>query len=155
MRTKGTKTIAENRKARHEYFVLESYEAGIELVGTEVKSIRQGSINLKDSWCSIDNGELFIRGLHISPYEKGNIFNKDPLRVRKLLMHKKEINKLFGTIKQEGLTLIPLSLYFKDSRVKVQVGLCKGKKLYDKRETAAKRDAMREIDRSVKSRINF
>lgn len=155
MRTKGTKTIAENRKARHEYFVLESYEAGIELVGTEVKSIRQGSVNLKDSWCSIDNGELFIRGLHISPYEKGNIFNKDPLRVRKLLMHKKEINKLFGTIKQEGLTLIPLNLYFKDSRVKVQVGLCKGKKLYDKRETAAKRDAMREIDRSVKSRINF
>ncbi|CDF00957.1 MAG TPA: SsrA-binding protein SmpB [Ruminococcus sp.] len=155
MRTKGTKTITENRKARHEYFVLESYEAGIELVGTEVKSIRQGSVNLKDSWCSIDNGELFIRGLHISPYEKGNIFNKDPLRVRKLLMHKKEINKLFGTIKQEGLTLIPLSLYFKDSRVKVQVGLCKGKKLYDKRETAAKRDAMREIDRSVKSRINF
>ena len=155
MRTKGTKTIAENRKARHEYFVLESYEAGIEHVGTEVKSIRQGSVNLKDSWCSIDNGELFIRGLHISPYEKGNIFNKDPLRVRKLLMHKKEINKLFGTIKQEGLTLIPLSLYFKDSRVKVQVGLCKGKKLYDKRETAAKRDAMREIDRSVKSRINF
>ena len=155
MRTKGTKTIAENRKARNEYFVLESYEAGIELVGTEVKSIRQGSVNLKDSWCSIDNGELFIRGLHISPYEKGNIFNKDPLRVRKLLMHKKEINKLFGTIKQEGLTLIPLSLYFKDSRVKVQVGLCKGKKLYDKRETAAKRDAMREIDRSVKSRINF
>ncbi|MCI6889659.1 MAG: SsrA-binding protein SmpB [Ruminococcus sp.] len=155
MRTKGTKTIAENRKARHEYFVLESYEAGIELVGTEVKSIRQGSVNLKDSWCSIDNGELFIRGLHISPYEKGNIFNKDPLRVRKLLMHKKEINKLFGTIKQESLTLIPLSLYFKDSRVKVQVGLCKGKKLYDKRETAAKRDAMREIDRSVKSRINF
>ena len=155
MRTKGTKTIAENRKARHEYFVLESYEAGIELVGTEVKSIRQGSVNLKDSWCSIDNGELFIRGLHISPYEKGNIFNKDPLRVRKLLMHKKEINKLFGTIKQEGLTLIPLSLYFKDSRVKVQVGLCKGKKLYDKRETAAKRDAMREIDRSGNSRINF
>ena len=155
MRTKGTKTIAENRKARHEYFVLESYEAGIELVGTEVTSIRQGSVNLKDSWCSIDNGELFIRGLHISPYEKGNIFNKDPLRVRKLLMHKKEINKLFGTIKQESLTLIPLSLYFKDSRVKVQVGLCKGKKLYDKRETAAKRDAMREIDRSVKSRINF
>lgn len=155
MRTKGTKTITENRKARHEYFVLESYEVGIELVGTEVKSIRQGSVNLKDSWCSIDNGELFIRGLHISPYEKGNIFNKDPLRVRKLLMHKKEINKLFGTIKQEGLTLIPLSLYFKDSRVKVQVGLCKGKKLYDKRETAAKRDAMREIDRSVKSRINF
>ena len=155
MRTKGIKTITDNRKARHEYFILESFEAGIELVGTEVKSIRQGSVNLKDSWCSIDNGELFIRGLHISPYEKGNIFNKDPLRVRKLLMHKKEINKLFGTIKQEGLTLIPLSLYFKDSRVKVQVGLCKGKKLYDKRETAAKRDAMREIDRSVKSRINF
>lgn len=152
MRTKGIKTITENRKARHEYFVLESFEAGIELVGTEVKSIRQGSVNLKDSWCSIDKGELFIKGMHISPYEKGNIFNKDPLRVRRLLMHKREINKLFGTIKQDGLTLIPLSLYFKDSRVKVQIGLCKGKKLYDKRADAAKRDAKREIDRAVKSK---
>ncbi len=152
MRSKGTKTISENRKARHEYFVLETYEAGIELVGTEVKSIRQGAVNLKDAWCSIDKGELFIRGMHISPYEKGNIFNRDPMRVRKLLMHKREINKLFGTVKQDGLSLIPLSIYFKDSRVKVQVGLCKGKKLYDKRADAAKRDAKREIDRNIKSR---
>ena len=150
MRSKGTKTIAENRKARHDYFVLESYEAGIELVGTEVKSIRQGGVNLKDSWCSIDKGELFVRGMHISPYEKGNIFNRDPLRIRKLLMHKREINKLYGTLKQEGLSLIPLSLYFKDSRVKMQVGLCKGKKLYDKRADIAKRDANREIDRNMK-----
>ena len=145
-------TIAENRKAKHDYFVLESYEAGIELVGTEVKSIRQGGVNLKDSWCSIDKGELYVRGMHISPYEKGNIFNRDPMRVRKLLMHKKEINKLYGTLKQEGLSLIPLSLYFKDSKVKVQLGLCKGKKLYDKREDAAKRDAKREIDRNMKIR---
>ncbi len=152
MRSKGTKTIAENRKARHEYFVIESYEAGIELVGTEVKSIRQGAVNLKDAWCSIDNGEIFVRGMHISPYEKGNIFNRDPMRVRKLLMHKREINKLFGTVKQDGLSLIPLSIYFKDSRVKMQVGLCKGKKLYDKRADAAKRDANREIDRNMKSR---
>lgn len=152
MRSKGTKKIAENRKAHHDYFVLETYETGIELVGTEVKSIRQGTVNLKDSWCSIDHGELFVRGMHISPYEKGNIFNRDPLRVRKLLMHKREINKLFGTVKQDGLSLIPLSLYFKDSRVKVQVGLCKGKKLYDKRQDAANRDAKREIDRNIKSR---
>lgn len=152
MRSKGTKTIAENRKAYHEYFVLESYEAGIELVGTEVKSIRQGSVNLKDAWCSIDNGEIFVRGMHISPYEKGNIFNRDPMRVRRLLMHKREIIRLFGTVKQDGLSLIPLSIYFKDSKVKLQVGLCKGKKLYDKRADAAKRDASREIDRTMKSR---
>lgn len=152
MRSKGTKTITENRKARHEYFVIESFEAGIELVGTEVKSIRLGGVNLKDSWCSIEKGELFIKGMHVSPYEKGNIFNRDPLRVRKLLMHKNEINRLYGTIKQDGLTLIPLSLYFKDSKVKVQLGLCKGKKLYDKRADAAKRDAKREIDRNLKSR---
>lgn len=152
MRQPGTKTIAENRKARHDYFVLETYEAGIELVGTEVKAIRQGAVNLKDSWCTIDDGELFIRGMHISPYEKGNLFNRDPLRVRRLLMHKREILKLFGTLKQQGLTLIPLSLYFKDSRVKVQLGLCKGKKLYDKRETAAIRSANREIDRSLKTK---
>lgn len=152
MRTKGIKTVAENRKARHEYFVLETFETGIELVGTEVKSIRQGSVNLKDSWCSIDNGEIFIKGMHISPYEKGNIFNRDPLRVRKLLMHKREINRLFGSVKQDGLTIIPLSIYFKDSRVKIQIGLCKGKKLYDKREDAAKRDAKREIDRNMKMR---
>ena len=145
------KTIAENRKARHEYFVIESMETGIELVGTEVKSLRLGQVNLKDSWCSIDNGELFIKGMHISPYEKGNIFNRDPIRVRKLLMHRKEINRLFGKIKQDGLTLIPLSLYFKGSRVKVQLGLCKGKKLYDKREDAAKKDAKRQIVRAVKN----
>ena len=152
MKSSGIKTITENRKARHEYFVIEAFETGIELVGTEVKSIRQGGVNLKDSWCSIDNGQLYIRGMHISPYEKGNIFNRDPLRVRRLLMHRKEINRLFGKIKQDGLTLIPLSLYFKDSRVKVQLGLCKGKKLYDKRADAAKRDAKREIDRSLKIR---
>jgi len=152
MRTKGTKLIAENRKARHEYFILEDFEAGIELTGTEVKSIRQGNVNLKDSWCSIENGELFLKQMHISPYEKGNIFNRDPLRVRRLLMHKREINRLYGKQKQDGLTLIPLSLYFKDSRVKVQLGLCKGKKLYDKREDAAKRDAKRTIDRAHKSR---
>ncbi len=152
MRSKGTKTIAENRKARHDYFVLDSYEAGIELVGTEVKSIRLGAVNLKDSWCSIDNGEIFVRGMHISPYEKGNIFNRDPLRHRKLLMHKREINKLYGTIKQDGLSLIPLSIYFKDSKVKVQLGLCKGKKLYDKRQDAADRSAKREIDRGLKSK---
>ena len=145
------KTIAENRKACHEYFVIESMETGIELVGTEVKSLRLGQVNLKDSWCSIDNGELFIKGMHISPYEKGNIFNRDPIRVRKLLMHRKEINRLFGKIKQDGLTLIPLSLYFKGSRVKVQLGLCKGKKLYDKREDAAKKDAKRQIERAVKN----
>jgi len=152
MRSKGTKTIADNRKARHEYFVLETFEAGIELVGTEVKSTRLGGVNLKDSWCTIDKGELFIKGMHISPYEKGNIFNRDPLRVRKLLMHRREINKLYGLIKQDGLTLIPLSMYFKDSKVKIQLGLCKGKKLYDKRADAAKRDAKREIDRNIKIR---
>ena len=145
------KTITENRKARHEYFVIESMETGIELVGTEVKSLRMGQVNLKDSWCSIDNGELFIKGMHISPYEKGNIFNRDPMRVRKLLMHRKEINRLFGKVKQDGLTLIPLSLYFKGSIVKVQLGLCKGKKLYDKREDAAKKDAKRQIERAVKN----
>lgn len=150
MRTKGTKTITENRQARHEYFVLESFEAGIELTGTEVKSIRQGSVNLKDSWCSIENGELFIKQMHISPYEKGNIYNRDPLRVRRLLMHKAEIHRLLGKTRQDGLTLVPLSLYFKDSRVKVQLGLCKGKKLYDKRADAAKRDAKRTIDRAMK-----
>jgi len=152
MRSKGIKTIADNRKARHDYFVLETYEAGIELVGTEVKSIRQGSVNLKDSWCSIDKGELWVKGMHISPYEKGNIFNRDPMRVRKLLMHRREINKLFGTVKQDGLSLIPLSLYFKDSKVKMQLGLCKGKKLYDKRDDAAKKDARREIERNMKTR---
>ncbi|MDD6278914.1 MAG: SsrA-binding protein SmpB [Ruminococcus sp.] len=152
MRSKGIKTIADNRQVRHEYFVLETFEAGIELVGTEVKSIRNGNVNLKDSWCSIDDGQLYVRGMHISPYEKGNIFNRDPLRKRRLLMHRREINKLYGTIKQESLTLVPLSLYFKDSKVKVQLALCKGKKLYDKRADAAKRDAKREIDRNIKIR---
>ena len=151
MKTENFKTISENRKARHEYFVLESMETGFELMGTEVKSLRLGQVNLKDSWCSIDNGELFIKGMHISPYEKGNIFNRDPMRVRKLLMHRKEINRLFGKIKQDGLTLIPLSLYFKGSIVKVQLGLCKGKKLYDKREDAARKDAKRQIERAVKN----
>lgn len=146
------KTIAENRKARHEYFVLESFETGIELFGTEVKSIRQGSVNLKESWVDIENGELFVRGMHISPYEKGNIFNKDPLRTRKLLMHKKEIMRLFGKVKQDGLTLVPLSIYFKGSLVKMQLGLCKGKKLYDKRASDAERSAKRDMDRALKAR---
>ena len=148
----GTKLITQSRKARHDYFVLETYEAGIELLGTEVKSLRAGSVNLKDSWCSIKDGELFLMGAHISPYEKGNIFNRDPLRVRRLLMHKREIMKLFGTVKQDGCSLIPLSLYFKGSKVKVEVGLCKGKKLYDKRADMAKRDANREMDRALKER---
>ena len=144
------KTIAQNKKARHDYFIEESYEAGIELFGTEVKSIRQGRVNLKDSWCSIDKGEIFVNGMHISPYEQGNIFNRDPMRVRKLLMHKKEITRLYGIVKQTGYSLIPISLYFKDSRVKVQVGLCKGKKLYDKRDDMAKRAAKRDMERAMK-----
>ena len=146
------KIITINRKARHDYFVLEAFEAGIELTGTEVKSIRAGGVNLKDSWCSIDNGELFLKGAHISPYEKGNIFNKDPFRVRRLLMHKSEISRLYGKVKQEGLTLIPLSLYFKGPRIKVAVGLCRGKKLYDKRADLAAKDAKREMQRVVKQR---
>ena len=125
----GTKQIAANRKAFHEYFVLERYEAGIELAGTEVKSLRAGTVNMKDSYCTVKNGELFIRSLHISPYEKGNIFNKDPVRPRRLLMHKREIAKLNAAVMQDGVAIIPLSLYFKDSRVKVEIGLCKGKKL--------------------------
>lgn len=147
------KTISENRQVRHEYFVEETYEAGIELYGTEVKSLRAGTVNMKDSWCSIEDGEIFIKQLHISPYEHGNIFNRDPLRVRRLLMHKSEIHRLLGLLKRDGYTLIPLSLYFKGSRVKVKVGLCKGKKLYDKRADAAKRDAQRTIDRAMKQRI--
>ena len=152
MEKMALKTIADNRKARHDYFVLESYEAGIELTGTEVKSIREGGLNLKDSWISIDDGEAYIKQMHISPHEKGNIFNKDPLRTRKLLMHKREIMKLLGQVKQDGLTLIPISVYFKGSRVKVQVGLCKGKKLHDKRDAMAQRDAKRTIDRELKMR---
>ncbi|MBO4338867.1 MAG: SsrA-binding protein SmpB [Clostridiales bacterium] len=145
-------TIAQNKKAFHDYFVLESYEAGIELFGTEVKSVRAGKVNLKDSWCSIDKGEIFANGVHISPYDHGNIFNRDPLRVKRLLMHKKEINHLFGVIKQEGLTLIPLSIYFKKGKAKMQVGLCKGKKNYDKRAVAAKKEADRTIERTMKER---
>lgn len=152
MANENTKTISVNKKARHDYFVIESFEAGMELVGTEVKSIRAGGVNLKDSWCSIENGELIVKQMHISPYEHGNIYNRDPLRERKLLMHKAEINRLFGLVKQQEYTLIPLSLYFKGSRVKMQLGLCKGKKLYDKRDDAAKRDAKREIDRAMKER---
>lgn len=150
----GNRLIADNRKARHDYFVLEALEAGVELVGTEVKSIRQGSVNLKDSWVDIVNGEMFVLGMHVSPYEKGNIFNRDPVRQRKLLVHRREINKWYTAVKTEGLTLIPLKLYFKGSRVKMEVGLCKGKKLYDKRATAAAKDARREIDRAMKDRTH-
>ncbi|MBQ6797137.1 MAG: SsrA-binding protein SmpB [Clostridia bacterium] len=145
------RTIAQNKKAYHDYFVDETYEAGIELFGTEVKSLRQGKANLKDAWCAIQDGEIFVRGMHISPYEQGNIFNRDPMRVRRLLMHKKEIARLFGLVKQEGVALIPLSLYFKGSRVKLQVGLCRGKKLYDKRQSEAAKDAKREIERAMKN----
>lgn len=148
----STKTIAQNKKAHHDYFVLESYEAGIELCGTEVKSLRAGRVNLKDSWCNIVDGEIFVNGMHISPYDHGNVFNKDPMRVRRLLMHKKEILKLFGTLQQQGLSLVPISLYFKGSKVKMQVGLCKGKKLYDKRASMAERDAKRNIDRALKEK---
>ena len=149
---KGIKIAAQNRKAFHDYFVEDRYEAGIELFGTEVKSIRAGTLNLKDAYCTVKDGELFVHGMHISPYEKGNIFNKDPVRTRKLLMHKREIRKLHALIKQDGYTLVPLSVYFKDARVKLEVGLCKGKKNYDKRDSAAKRDAQREIERTMKFR---
>ena len=148
----GKRIIAQNRKARHDYFVEDTYEAGISLFGTEIKSLRAGTVNLKDSYCRIINGELFALGIHISPYEKGNIFNRDPLRDRKLLMHKKEILKLFNYVSKDSYTLIPLSLYFSGSLVKVEVGLCKGKKLYDKRETDAKNQAKREIERAEKFR---
>lgn len=148
----GIKEIAANRKAFHEYFVLDRYEAGIELFGTEVKSIRAGQVNLKDSFCTVKDGELWIRNMHVSPYEHGNIFNKDPVRPRRLLMHKKEILKLNASIMQDGVALIPLSLYFKDSRVKVELGLCKGKKLHDKRDSEADRQSKRDIDRIMKER---
>ena len=148
----GTKQIAANRKAFHEYFVLERYEAGIELAGTEVKSLRAGTVNMKDSYCTVKNGELFIRSLHISPYEKGNILNKDPVRPRRLLMNKREIAKLNAAVMQDGVAIIPLSLYFKDSRVKVEIGLCKGKKLYDKRNDDAKKVALRDMERGLKER---
>lgn len=148
----GQKVAAQNKKAYHDYFVLEEMEAGIELFGTEVKSIRQGRINLKDAWCSIQGGEIFVNGMHISPYEHGNVFNRNPLRVRKLLMHKREINRLYGITKQQGLTLIPLCVYFINGRAKVSVGLCKGKKTYDKREAIAQKDAQRNIERAKKIR---
>ena len=145
--------IADNRKARHDYFVVETYEAGIELYGTEVKSLRSGGVNMKDSYCEIDKGEMFALGIHISPYEQGNIFNRDPLRPKKLLMHKNEIMKLTGLVSRDGYTLVPLSLYFKGSRVKMAVGLCKGKKNYDKRDDMAKKDADRAIERAMKDRF--
>lgn len=149
---KSDRIIADNRKARHDYFVMETYEAGVELFGTEVKSLRAGNTNMKDSYCEIDGGEMFALGVHISPYEQGNIFNRDPLRPKKLLMHKREITKLLGLVSREGYTLVPLSLYFKGSRVKMAVGLCKGKKNYDKRDSIAKRDADRAIERAMKDR---
>ncbi len=148
--TKGVKIIAQNRKAYHDYFVEEKYEAGIELFGTEVKSVRLGSVNLKDSFCTVRNGEMFALGIRISPYEKGNIFNRDPLREKRLLMHKREILKLSSYSAKDGYSLVPLALYFKNSRVKVEIGLCKGKKLYDKREAEAEKSAKREMERHLK-----
>ena len=148
----ATKTIATNREARHEYFVLEALETGVELKGTEVKSLRAGGVNLKDSWVDIENGELLVKGMHSTPYDHGNIFNRDPDRPKRLLLHKREIRKLHDLQKQEGYALIPLSVYFKNSRVKVELGLCKGKKTYDKREAVAKRDAKREMDRAMREK---
>ena len=148
----SVQVVAKNSKAYHDYFLEEKYEAGIELAGTEVKSIRMGNVNLKDSFCVIKDGQLSVLGMHISPYEKGNIFNKEPRRPRRLLMHKREIMRLFGRLKQDGLALIPLTVYFKGPRVKLELGLARGKKLYDKREAAARRDAKREIDRTMKTR---
>ena len=151
-RASGIKQIAQNRKAFHDYFVLDRYEAGIELFGTEVKSIRAGTVNLKDSFCTIKGGEIFARGVHVSPYEKGNIFNRDPMRPKRLLMHKQEIRRLNARVMQDGIALVPLSLYFKDGRVKLELGVCKGKKLHDKRDSIAARDAKREMDRAMKER---
>ena len=145
------KTVAQNKKAYHDYFVLETYEAGIELFGTEIKSVRAGKLNLKESWCNVVNGEMLANGVHISPYELGNRFNRDPLRPKRLLLHKKEIMKLMGEVKQEGCALIPLYVYFNErGRAKMLIGLCKGKKNYDKRESEAKRDAQRNIERTMK-----
>ena len=152
MEKRGIKIAAQNRKAHHDYFVEDRYESGIQLAGTEVKSIRAGTLNLKDAYCTVKDGELWVHGMHISPYEKGNIFNKDPVRPRRLLMHRRGIRKLHALVKQDGYTLVPLSVYFKDARVKLEVGLCKGKKNYDKRDSAARRDASREIDRAMKER---
>ena len=149
---RGIKSIASNRRAFHDYFILERLEAGIELAGTEVKSIRLGQINLKDSFCFVRDGEMFVRGMHISPYEKGNIFNKDPVRERRLLLHKREILKLYNAAKKDGCTVVPLEVYLRDSRVKVEIGLAKGKKLYDKRDDAAKKAAGREMERAMSGR---
>ena len=147
----GVKVMAKNQKARHEYFIEETFEAGIELVGTEVKSVRAGTLSLKEAWCQIKDGEMFIRQMHIAPYEKGNIFNKDPLRPRRLLLHRREINRLYGKVKQDGYSIIPLSVYLKNARVKVEIALCRGKKLYDKRDDMANRDAKRQIERAMKN----
>ena len=152
MAASGIKIMARNQKARHEYFIDETFETGIELVGTEVKSIRAGTLSLKEAWCQIKDGEIFIKQMHIAPYEKGNIFNKDPLRPRRLLMHKREINRLYGKVRQDGYAIVPLAVYLKNSRVKVEIALCRGKKLYDKRDDAAVRDAKRQIDRVMKER---
>ena len=152
---KETKTIATNRQVRHEYFVDETFEAGISLSGTEVKSLRAGTVNMKECWVDAGTGELIVKQMHISPYEKGNIFNKDPMRERKLLMHRREINRLIGLVSKQGYTLIPLSLYFKGSLVKVQLGLCRGKKLYDKRDVAAENQANREMDRRMRDQSKY
>ena len=149
----NTKTITTNKKAYHEYFVVESFECGIALSGTEIKSIRQGGVNLKDAWCSVDGGEMIIKQMHISPYEKGNIFNKDPLRVKKLLLHKQQIRKLIGQSAEKGYTLVPLQVYFRDGRAKIEIGLAKGKKLYDKRADIAKKDQRREAEKELKVRL--
>ncbi len=154
MESKGIKIIAKNQKAFHEYFVEGRFEAGIELFGTEVKSIRLGTLNLKDAWCQVKDGELWLRQMHVSPYEQGNIFNKDPVRPRRLLMHKREIMRLFQKVKLDGYAIIPISVYLKNSRVKVEIALCKGKKLYDKRQDAANKDARRQIDRAIKERTH-
>ena len=150
MKDEEKQVIARNKKAYHDYFVLETYEAGIELYGTEIKSIRKGRVNLKDSFCSVDDGEMFAIGMHISPYEQGNIFNRNPLRKKKLLLHKREIMKLFGQSREKGLSIVPLELYIKNGRAKLEIGLCKGKKLHDKRDVAAERDAQRTIERALK-----
>lgn len=152
MESNGVKVLAKNREAYHEYFVIEEFEAGISLAGTEVKSIRQGKMSLKDAWCGVKDGELWVRQMHISPYEQGNVFNKDPLRPRKLLMHKRQIQYLYGKVKQDGYAIIPLQVYLRNARVKLKIALCKGKKLYDKRDDMAKKDAKRQIERAMKER---
>ena len=153
MAATGVKIVAKNQKAYHEYFIEEKFETGIELSGTEVKSIRLGNLSLKEAWCQIKDGELFIRQMHIAPYEQGNIFNKDPLRTRKLLLHKAEILKLAGKCKEKGYTIMPLQVYFKDGRAKMEIGLCRGKKLYDKRQDIAKKDQRREVERDYKQKL--